>query len=82
MLSVSYLRHKDPPRCASGLKGVIHFRRGANCYWKVYGRHHGQYVTIGYFDTKEEAGAAYNDWARKVKGPGTYLNPISSSPHP
>ena len=44
--------------------------------FKAYGRHHGQYITIGYFTTKEEAGKAYNRWAKSFRGEGTYLNPL------
>ena len=69
-------KFRDPPRSRSGLKGVIHFPRNPNKPWKAYGRHHGQYVCIGYFATKGEAAAAYNEWALKAYGPTAYLNPL------
>src|SRR5438067_1302394 len=80
MPSGHYPRDQQPPRSRSGLKGVISFPRHASKPWKVYGRHHGQYVCIGYFATKEEAAAAYDRWALQKYGPETYLN--NSRPGP
>ena len=68
--------HKRPPKCKSGLKGVLYFPRSSKKPWKAYGRHHGQYVCIGYFPTKEDAAKAYNEWALRAYGPDTYLNSL------
>lgn len=78
-MSPGYLsrnRHKNPPKTRCGLRGVIFQRHCVRKPWKAYGRHHGQYVTIGYFASKVEAGRAYNAWAKKARGPDTFLNPL------
>lgn len=69
--------HRLPPRSRSGLKGVLYFPRCPKKPWKAYGRHHGQYVCIGYFETKEQAAREYNKWAIRFKGKDSYFNPIT-----
>ena len=67
---------KNPPRTRCGLKGVLYFPRCKSGPWKAYYRHHGQYVCIGYFPTKEEAARAYNLAVMKAYGREAYFNPI------
>ena len=72
-------RHRSPPKSKSGLKGVIHQPLDSKGNplrkpWKAYYRHHGQFVCIGYFATKEEAGRAYDAKALQIHGKGTFLN--------
>lgn len=69
-------KYRNPPHCRSGFKGVIFCPHTQRKPWKAYGRQHGQFVCIGYFETKEEAGEAYNAWALRVYGPTAYLNPV------
>jgi hypothetical protein len=68
--------HRRPPKSRSGLKGVIFQKSDPPLKrpWKAYMRQHGQYVGLGYFATKEEAGRAYDSEARRFFGPDTYLN--------
>jgi hypothetical protein len=67
----------------SGYKGVILCPNLKINRWKAYIRHHGQYVTIGYFPTKDEAALAYNAEARRLFGPDTYLNQVGAlAPQP
>jgi hypothetical protein len=69
-------KFRDPPRTRSGLKGVIFCPHLRVKRWKAYGRQKGWYMTIGYFETKEQAADAYNQWALKIHGPTAYLNPL------
>jgi AP2 domain len=68
--------HRLPPRSRSGLKGVIYFPRCKYSPWKAYIRHHGQYVCLGYFATKEDAARAYDAKAKQIYGEETYLNRV------
>ena len=70
-------KYKDRPRSASGLKGVLYFPRCTRNPWRAYGRHHGQFVNIGYYPTKEAAARAYNLWCVRHYGADAYLNPIT-----
>ena len=72
----SQLRHLEPPKSKSGLRGVIFCRWVKNKPWKAYIRRHGQYINLGYYATKQEAARAYNAVARSYHGARTYLNPV------
>ena len=72
-------KYKDRPRSASGLKGVLYFPRCTRKPWRAYGRFKGQFVNIGYFETKEVAARKYNLWVMKRYGAEAYLNPITAS---
>ena len=90
--------HRKPPKTKSGYKGVYHITRLYNGRpfrkpYKAYIRQHGQYIVIGHFATGEEAAAAYNKVALRLKGanstltPSTHDRPIFSAigsqrPHP
>lgn len=50
----------------SGVKGVSWDKRCAK--WSAQIQHRGQYIWIGYFDTKEEAATAYRERANELKG--------------
>lgn len=69
-------RHAEPPRTASGYRGVIFCPNLTRKPWKAYIRQHGQYVTIGYFSTAQQAARAYNRESLRIKGPETYFNPL------
>jgi len=64
----------------SGYKGVIFCPILKLNRWKAYVRYHGQYVTLGYFPTKEAAALAYNAEARRLFGPHTHLNQVPGQP--
>ena len=70
------LRHREPPRSKSGLKGVIFCPNAVERPWKAYGRLHGMYLTLGRFQTRAAAARAYNAWAAKRYGPSTFLNSL------
>lgn len=69
--------HKRRPYSKSGLKGVYCNKSCPIKPWKAYYRHHGQYVCIGYFKTRMEAAAAYNEAMYALWGSEAYLNPIT-----
>lgn len=73
----SHGKHKIPPLNQAMLKGVYFMQNPPNLVrpWKAYARRHGQQISLGYFKTKWAAAKAYNRWALKTHGPGTYLNP-------
>ena len=64
----------------SGYMGVIFCPYLKINQWKAYLRHHGQYVTLGYFPTKEAAALAYNAEAVRLFGHGTPLNQVPDQP--
>lgn len=59
-------------RNTSGLKGVS-FNRDRN-KWEAYVSFNGKKRNLGYFTTKEAAGRAYDDAARKAFGPFACIN--------
>ena len=63
----------------SGYKGVLLCAPLKINRWKAYIRHHGQYVTLGYFPSKEAAALAYNAEAVRLFGADTHLNQVPSS---
>lgn len=71
-------KHKEPPNTESGFKGVYYHKYSKQRPWKAYIRNHGQYICLGYYETKEEAALAYNQAAERYKGKDTFLNPIFS----
>lgn len=71
--------HRKPPKTESGYKGVSFQKHVQEKPWKAYCRHHGMYLTIGYFETAEEAAAAYNRKAKEIFGEKAWLNPIQNN---
>lgn len=69
-------RHKSPPKTKSGYRGVILMPHLQKKPWKAYIVYQGEVVTIGYFETKDEAAIAYNEKALKWRGEETWLNPV------
>jgi hypothetical protein len=69
-------RHKAKPQTKSGYRGVIFAPYNLSKPWKAYMTHQGQYLTLGYFETKELAAARYNEMALRIHGPETYVNPV------
>lgn len=69
-------RYKDPPTSKLNLKGVSYQPQCPKNPYKAYIRHHGQYITLGYYKTKLEAAKAYNLRAYKQYGPEAYFNPL------
>src|SRR5436190_3268451 len=87
-----YDRDRRSPRTKSGLKGVQYLPvkfitqdgqiKTVRKPWRAYATRYGQQISLGYFTTKWEAAKAYNEWAIKVYGPGTWLNPVPSKIRP
>ena len=59
----------------SGYKGVVLYKQSGK--WKAYTKVNMKSKHLGYYDTKEEAALAYNDFAKKTFGEFCYLNDIS-----
>jgi hypothetical protein len=71
-------RAKEPPKTKSGYRGVIFQKHCKNKPWKAYATIGKQHIALGYFPTAELAAERYNDFARKIHGPDTYLNPVQA----
>jgi len=71
------LQLRTSPKAKSGLWGVIHHPKLKRKPWKAYIRHHGMFLSLGYFRTKEEAAAEYNKAAKKYVGSGARLNKLT-----
>lgn len=54
--------------CASRLKGVTQYRKGDWVRWRARIRLGGKEHSLGYFDTEEDAAAAYKAAARRFYG--------------
>lgn len=60
----------------SGYKGITSYRNGK---WRASTQLNQKHIHLGYFNTKEEAALAYNQFARENFGEFAYLNKIGGN---
>lgn len=68
--------HILPPKSRTGLKGVYIAPKQSRKPYRaqITNPHNGQKVFLGYFNTKKEAGEAYDEAVWKFYGPVAYYN--------